>query len=78
MSQQESSRTQARNEDYYDIVFYRLIDLCLNNGFLCSDKVGEVHEEECHDIPYSAATLIKQMVVKFCRNISQPYRNIKK
>ena len=45
MSQQGSSRTQARNEDYRDIILDRLTDFCHDNGFLCRDKAGEVHKE---------------------------------
>ena len=33
--------------------------LCCDKKFLCRDIAGEVLEEECHDIPYSVATLIK-------------------
>ena len=68
MSQQGSSKTQVKNEDCRDIVFYKLTDLCRNNGFLCRDKAGEVHEEKFQDIPYSIATLIKQMAVEFYRD----------
>ena len=61
MSQQGSSLTQVRNEDCRDIILGRLTDLCHDNGFLCRDKAGEIHREECHEIPYSVVTLIKQI-----------------
>ena len=77
MSQQRSSGTQARNEDCRDIVSNKLTDLCCDNGFLCHDKAEEVHEEECCDISYSVATLIKKMAVEFCRNKRQLYHDIK-
>ena len=53
MSQQGSSKTQARNEDCRDIIFDRLIDFFRDNGFLCCGKDGEVRKEECNDIPNS-------------------------
>ena len=45
--------TQAINEDCHDIIFDRLVDFCRDNGFLCRDKAGEVHKEECRDNPNS-------------------------
>ena len=39
--------------------------------------MGTTHEEECRDIPYSVATLIKQMALEPCRNILQFYRDIR-
>ena len=53
MSQQESSRTQAINEDRRDIIFDRPTDFYLDNKFFCRDKVGKVHKEECRDIANS-------------------------
>ena len=68
----------SHNEDCHDIILDKLTDFCYDNGFLCCDKVGEVHEEECRDIPYSLMTLIKQMAVELCRDISQLCRDVKK
>ena len=34
--------------------------LCRNKGFVCRDLAREVLEEECRDIPYFVATLIKE------------------
>ena len=31
-----------------------------DKGFVCREIAGEVLEEECHDIPYFVATLIKE------------------
>ena len=42
-----------------------------------SDTVGAAYEEECRDIPYSVATLIKQMALEPCRNILKFYRDIR-
>ena len=47
----------------HDIIFDRLTNFCRNDGFLCHDKAGEVHEEECRDIPNS------------CRNTDKAYGN---
>ena len=33
--------------------------LCLDKRFICHEIFGEVLEEQCRDIPYSVATLIK-------------------
>ena len=73
MLRQNPNRTS--NEDCRDIVLDRLTNFYLDNGFLCHDKAGEVHEEECCDIPCSVATLIQQMVVEFCHNKRQLYRD---
>ena len=44
---------------------------------LCRDIVGEVHEEECRDIPKFFATLIKQMAAELRRDISNLTRQEK-
>ena len=59
-----------RNKDFHDIILDRLTYFYRDNEFLCRDKVGAIHEEECRDIPYYVMTLIKKMVVEFCHNIS--------
>ena len=33
--------------------------LCRKKRFVCREIAGEILEEECHDIPYLVATLIK-------------------
>ena len=45
---------------------------------LCHDIAGEVHEEECRDIPNYVVTLIKKMAIEFCHDISNLCHDKKK
>ena len=54
MLQQAAS---CRNKDQAELK--QETKLCLDKGFLCRDNAEEVSKEDCRDILYSVATLIK-------------------